>query len=115
MHLAVVIEVEDLPIAGDHDSDSEERWAELEHMESALRFVHADEFSTCAVSQSPTTGDLLAKSVTKGRDMRPVIVQMGVTLDGFVHGVKGYEDWGMPPDDSVVIWKVASLREAGTR
>ena len=34
---------------------------------------------------------------------------------GFVHGAKGYEDWGLPPeDDEVVAWKVASLREAGT-
>jgi hypothetical protein len=40
---------------------------------------------------------------------------MGVTLDGFVHGAKGYEDWGLPPeDDEVVAWKAASLREAGT-
>ena len=47
--------------------------------------------------------------------MRPVVVQMGVTLDGFVHGAKGFEDWGLPPeDDEVVAWKVASLREAGT-
>jgi dihydrofolate reductase len=47
--------------------------------------------------------------------MRPVVLQMGVTLDGFVHGDKGYEDWGLPPeDDGVVAWKAASLREAGT-
>jgi dihydrofolate reductase len=47
--------------------------------------------------------------------MRPVVVQMGVTLDGFGHGAQGYEDWGLPPeDDGVVAWKVASLREAGT-
>ena len=47
--------------------------------------------------------------------MRPVVLQMGVTLDGFVHGAKGYEDWGLPPeDDEVVAWKVSSLREAGT-
>ena len=47
--------------------------------------------------------------------MRPLVVQMGVTIDGFVHGAKGYEDWGLPPeDDEVVAWKVASLREAGT-
>jgi hypothetical protein len=26
--------------------------------------------------------------------MRPLILQMGVTLDGFVHGATGYEDWG---------------------
>jgi dihydrofolate reductase len=53
--------------------------------------------------------------MTKGRDMRRVVLQMGVTLDGYVHGAKGYEDWGLPPeDDDVVAWKVASLREAGT-
>ena len=47
--------------------------------------------------------------------MRPVVLQMGVTLDGFVHGAKGYEDWGLPPEEAdVVAWKVASLREAGT-
>jgi dihydrofolate reductase len=47
--------------------------------------------------------------------MRLVVLQMGVTLDGFVHGAKDYEDWGRPPEDGeVVAWKVASLREAGT-
>ncbi len=47
--------------------------------------------------------------------MRPVVMQMGVTLDGFLHGAKGYEDWGLPPEeDDVVAWKIASLREAGT-
>jgi dihydrofolate reductase len=47
--------------------------------------------------------------------MRPVVLQMGITLDGFVHGAKGYEDWGLPPEeDDVVDWKAASLREAGT-
>jgi dihydrofolate reductase len=39
---------------------------------------------------------------------------MGITLDGFVHGAKGYEDWGLPPEvDDLVDWKVASLRQAG--
>ena len=47
--------------------------------------------------------------------MRTVVVQMGVTLDGFVHGAHGYEDWGLPPeDDEVVDWKTTSLRDAGT-
>jgi dihydrofolate reductase len=47
--------------------------------------------------------------------MRPVVLQMGITLDGFVHGAEGYEDWGLPPEeDEVVAWKVASLRETGT-
>lgn len=47
--------------------------------------------------------------------MRPVVLQMGITLDGFVHGARGYEDWGLPAEeDEVVAWKAASLREAGT-
>ncbi len=47
--------------------------------------------------------------------MRPVVLQMGVTLDGFVHGAKGYEDWDLPAEeDDVVEWKATSLREAGT-
>ena len=47
--------------------------------------------------------------------MRPVVLQIGVTLDGFLHGAKGYEDWGLPPEpDELVAWKIASLREAGT-
>jgi dihydrofolate reductase len=47
--------------------------------------------------------------------MRSVVLQMGVTLDGFVHGAKGYEDWGLPPEeDQVGAWKAGSLREAGT-
>src|SRR6266511_941571 len=53
--------------------------------------------------------------MTKGPGMRPVVLQMGVTLDGFVHFARGYEDWALPPEeDDVVAWKVASLREAGT-
>jgi len=47
--------------------------------------------------------------------MRTVVLQMGVTLDGFVHGAKGYEDWGLPAEeDDVVEWKATSLREAGS-
>jgi dihydrofolate reductase len=62
-----------------------------------------------------TTVGSLAKRMMRGAAMRPVVLQVGVTLDGFVHGAKGYEDWGLPPeDDEVVAWKVASLREAGT-
>lgn len=46
---------------------------------------------------------------------RTVVVQMGITLDGFVHGAEGYEDWGLPAEeDDVVAWKAESLRQAGT-
>jgi lactoylglutathione lyase len=35
---------------------------------------------------------------------------MGVTLDGFVHGAQGYEDWRLPPEeDDIVAWKVAFI------
>src|SRR4051794_35895214 len=52
---------------------------------------------------------------TKNGGARPVVVQMGITLDGFVHGDHGYEEWGLPAEeDAVVDWKVALLREAGT-
>ena len=46
--------------------------------------------------------------------MRPVVVQMGVTLDGFVHGEKGYEDWEFRLRTTRSWdWKAASLRDAG--
>jgi dihydrofolate reductase len=44
--------------------------------------------------------------------MRPVVLQMGVTLDGYV---AGQGDWGLPPEHpDVQAWKVASLQRAGT-
>ena len=47
--------------------------------------------------------------------MRRVVLQMGVTLDGYVAGPGGEGDWGLPPEDpGVRAWKVASLRQAGT-
>ena len=47
--------------------------------------------------------------------MRPVVLQMGVTVDGYVAGPGGEGDWGLPPErPDVRAWKVASLRQAGT-
>jgi dihydrofolate reductase len=47
--------------------------------------------------------------------MRPVVLQMGVTLDGYVAGPGGEGDWGLPPEHpDVQAWKVASLRQVGT-
>ena len=47
--------------------------------------------------------------------MRRVVLQMGVTLDGYVAGPSGDGDWGLPPEHpDVRAWKVASLRQAGT-
>jgi dihydrofolate reductase len=47
--------------------------------------------------------------------MRQVVLQMGVTLDGYVAGPGGEGDWGLPPEDpDVRAWKVASVRQAGT-
>ena len=36
--------------------------------------------------------------------MRAVVLQMGITLDGFVHGSKGYEDWGLPAEEDDADW-----------
>jgi dihydrofolate reductase len=47
--------------------------------------------------------------------MRQVVLQMGVTLDGYVAGPGGEGDWGLPAEDPEVrAWKVASLRQVGT-
>ena len=44
--------------------------------------------------------------------MRRVVLQMGVTVDGYVAGPG---DWGLPPEHpDVEAWKVASLRKVGT-
>jgi dihydrofolate reductase len=47
--------------------------------------------------------------------MRQVILQMSVTVDGYVAGTDGDGDWGLPPEHpDVTAWKVASLRQVGT-
>ena len=47
--------------------------------------------------------------------MRRVVLQMGVTLDGYVAGPGGEGDWGLPAEHpGVRAWKVASLRQVGT-
>ena len=47
--------------------------------------------------------------------MRRVVVQMGVTVDGYVAGPGGEGDWGLPAEDpDVRDWKLASLRQVGT-
>lgn len=47
--------------------------------------------------------------------MRQVVLQMGVTLDGYVAGPGGEGGWGLPPEHpDVRAWKVASLDRVGT-
>jgi dihydrofolate reductase len=47
--------------------------------------------------------------------MTRVILQMGVTVDGYVAGSGGEGDWGLPPEHpDVHAWKIASLRQVGT-
>jgi dihydrofolate reductase len=47
--------------------------------------------------------------------MRPVVLQMSVSLDGYVAGPAGNADWRLPPEHpDVFAWKVASLRQVGT-
>jgi dihydrofolate reductase len=46
--------------------------------------------------------------------MRRVVLQMGVTLDGYVAGPGGEGDWGLPAEHpDVRAWKVASLGQVG--
>jgi dihydrofolate reductase len=47
--------------------------------------------------------------------MRRVVLQMGVTLDGYVAGTGGEGDWGLPPEHpDVHACKVGSLDRVGT-
>jgi dihydrofolate reductase len=47
--------------------------------------------------------------------MRRVVLQMGVTVDGYVAGAGGEGDWGLPDEDpDVRAWKVAALGQVGT-
>jgi dihydrofolate reductase len=47
--------------------------------------------------------------------MRPVVLQMSVSVDGFVAGPVGDGDWRISPEHpDVFAWKVASLRQVGT-
>jgi len=47
--------------------------------------------------------------------MRQLVLQMGVTMDGYVAGPGGEGDWRLPPEHpDVRAWKVASLRKVGT-
>jgi dihydrofolate reductase len=47
--------------------------------------------------------------------MRRVVLQMGVTVDGYVAGTGSEGDWGLPAEHPEVrAWKIASLRRVGT-
>jgi dihydrofolate reductase len=47
--------------------------------------------------------------------MRRVVLQMGVTVDGYVAGPGGAGDWGLAPEHpDVRAWKVGSLHQVGT-
>ncbi len=47
--------------------------------------------------------------------MARVVLQMGVTLDGYVAGPSGEGDWGLPDEHpDVRAWKIASLGQVGT-
>jgi dihydrofolate reductase len=46
--------------------------------------------------------------------MRELILQMGVSIDGYVANVEGRHDWGYDGEDPATReWKLASLRGAG--
>jgi dihydrofolate reductase len=47
--------------------------------------------------------------------MRSVVLQMGVSLDGYVALPDGDGDWGLPNEhEAVTAWKLESLRQIGT-
>lgn len=47
--------------------------------------------------------------------MRQVVLQMGVTVDGYVAGTGGEGDWRLGPEHpDVRAWKISSLRRVGT-
>jgi dihydrofolate reductase len=47
--------------------------------------------------------------------MRHVVLQMSVTLDGYVAGPNGEGDWGLPAEHpDARAWKLASLGRVGT-
>jgi hypothetical protein len=50
----------------------------------------------------------------KDPHMRPVVLQMGITLDGFVHGAKGFVDWGLTGHPSSRDWTWAGPLERAT-
>ena len=46
--------------------------------------------------------------------MRELVLQMGVSIDGYVANVDGAHDWGYDGEDPTMTeWKLASLRGAG--
>jgi dihydrofolate reductase len=53
--------------------------------------------------------------IKNGVPVGRVVLQMGVTVDGYVAGPGGEGDWGLPAEHPEVrAWKVASLRQVGT-
>jgi dihydrofolate reductase len=47
--------------------------------------------------------------------MRSVVLQMGVSLDGYVARRDGDPGWGLPPEhEAVTAWKLDSIRRVGT-
>lgn len=47
--------------------------------------------------------------------MRRLVLQMGVTVDGYVAGTGAEGGWGLPAEHpEVKAWKIASLRQVGT-
>jgi dihydrofolate reductase len=60
-------------------------------------------------------GGRRAQITQQGVLMASVVLQMGVTVDGYVAGTGGEGDWGLPPEDPEVrAWKIASLSRVST-
>jgi dihydrofolate reductase len=54
------------------------------------------------------------KDTRTGGLMRSLVLQTGVSIDGFVAGLDGSHDWGYErEDDAIQEWKLESVRKAG--
>src|SRR5215470_13980941 len=85
--------------------------AGLAHVAAAgLAGQAGDEFQAGQRLHRSDTGN-----TQEGVLMRQVVLQMGVTLDGYVAGPGGEGDWGLPDEHpDVRAWKLASLSQVGT-
>jgi dihydrofolate reductase len=84
-------------------------------MPSGYEHIYWTRRKTAGQAAFPDKETQTRENAHEGVLMRPVVLQMGVTLDGYVAGPDGAGGWGLPPEHpDVRAWKVASLRQTGT-
>jgi dihydrofolate reductase len=86
-----------------------DQFVEVAYAHRSIIRPHADEYSGTARlhGRRPT--------IYEGVPMSQVVLQMSVSLDGYVAGPGGDLDWGLQEEHpDVHAWKIASLRGVGT-